>query len=283
MSLRLEIDQSPADFLRLASPFLEREASLHSMLLSLADRYHKSGAPLHLMARGVDENGECQIAGIQTEHYRALILSRGSPEHSAFLARALAKQGATLAGVNGPIPSADEFAQAWSAEKHCPQKLISNLRLFELTKVIEPRPAPGAFRRARAEDEKLIFSFYRAFHDEAVPHDPVQSEKSLTENIREGTANGHYFLWEDGGEVTCLVASRRETARERWIAPVYTPPRFRGRGYASCLVAEASRWILGGGKVAMLFTNLANPTSNSIYRKVGYAPLADFRHWQFGD
>jgi hypothetical protein len=32
-----------------------------------------------------------------------------------------------------------------------------------------------------------------------------------------------------------------------------------------------------------LFTDLANPTSNSIYRKLGYQPIGDHRHYMFED
>jgi hypothetical protein len=30
-----------------------------------------------------------------------------------------------------------------------------------------------------------------------------------------------------------------------------------------------------------LFTDLANPTSNSIYRKIGYKPVGDFHDYLF--
>ena len=65
------------------------------------------------------------------------------------------------------------------------------------------------------------------------------------------------------------------------INRVYTPPEFRGRGYASNLVASLSRHLLDSGrKFCFLFTELANPTSNKIYQQIGYHPVSDFRHWK---
>jgi predicted GNAT family acetyltransferase len=66
------------------------------------------------------------------------------------------------------------------------------------------------------------------------------------------------------------------------IGPVYTPPELRGRGYASALVAELTRRLIAGGRqFCFLFTDLANPTSNSIYQRVGYRPVTDVNLWVF--
>jgi hypothetical protein len=63
---------------------------------------------------------------------------------------------------------------------------------------------------------------------------------------------------------------------------VYTPPEFRGRGYASNLVAHLSQELLDEGrKFCFLFTDLANPVSNSIYQKIGYRPVSDSERWEF--
>ena len=66
------------------------------------------------------------------------------------------------------------------------------------------------------------------------------------------------------------------------IAPVYTPPEHRGRGYASNAVAALRRRALERGvRSCMLYTDLANPTSNAIYQKIGYRPVCDSRNYRF--
>ena len=60
------------------------------------------------------------------------------------------------------------------------------------------------------------------------------------------------------------------------IASVWTPPEHRGRGFGSAATAAASRWALdAGAEHVVLFTDLANPVSNSIYPKIGYRPVHD--------
>ena len=37
----------------------------------------------------------------------------------------------------------------------------------------------------------------------------------------------------------------------------------------------------GGRRFCFLFTDLANPTSNSIYQRIGYRPVTDVDQWTF--
>ena len=58
--------------------------------------------------------------------------------------------------------------------------------------------------------------------------------------------------------------------------------RLRGRGYASDLVRRSARPQLDAGRrFCFLFTDPANPTSNHIYRAIGYEPVRDVDAWRF--
>jgi predicted GNAT family acetyltransferase len=59
------------------------------------------------------------------------------------------------------------------------------------------------------------------------------------------------------------------------IGPVYTPPEYRGHGYGSAVTAAATAAVLAAGAVPVLYTDLANPTSNKIYQAIGYRAVAD--------
>jgi predicted GNAT family acetyltransferase len=79
-----------------------------------------------------------------------------------------------------------------------------------------------------------------------------------------------------------IVGVTRPVAGVVRIGPVYTPDALRGRGYASAAVAAVSRRALAGGaSTCMLFTDLANSTSNKIYAEVGYRRLAGWEEHEF--
>ncbi|HEX5951185.1 MAG TPA: GNAT family N-acetyltransferase, partial [Actinomycetota bacterium] len=91
-----------------------------------------------------------------------------------------------------------------------------------------------------------------------------------------------YWLWEDGGQVVSTSGYGSPTVGGIRIGPVYTPPEHRRRGYATILVAELSRWLLGQGRRACyLYTDLANLISNSIYGKIGYRRVCDSAEIRF--
>jgi predicted GNAT family acetyltransferase len=90
-----------------------------------------------------------------------------------------------------------------------------------------------------------------------------------------------FFLWEDSKPVA-LAGITRPTPEGMGVGPVYTPPERRGRGYATSLVAQISQQLLASGRqFCTLFTDLANPTSNSIYQKIGYRPVGDYTVYRF--
>ena len=89
------------------------------------------------------------------------------------------------------------------------------------------------------------------------------------------------FLW-DIGQPVSLAARSRHTTHGINVGPVYTPPAFRRRGYAGACVAALSQQMLDAGwEFCTLFTDLANPTSNSVYQKIGYRPVCDFDEYVF--
>jgi predicted GNAT family acetyltransferase len=86
-------------------------------------------------------------------------------------------------------------------------------------------------------------------------------------------AAGQFDLWIDGGVPVCVVG-QRVAARVLRIGPVYTPPEHRNRGYGRRLTYEVTAEKMASPDVdrAMLFTDAANPVSNSIYQQAGYEP-----------
>ena len=68
------------------------------------------------------------------------------------------------------------------------------------------------------------------------------------------------------------------------IGAVYTPPEYRGRGHATACVAALSQRMLDTGLAfCFLYTDLSNPTSNSIYQRIGYHLVRDVVDYNFDD
>ena len=186
------------------------------------------------------------------------------------LASDLIQTGEALPGVGGPSDEAQQFADVWTAQTGLTSRVRTRLLIHELTDVQLPEnPPSGGLRPVLDSERDLIRSWAASFvYDTGIAQDPEAAAERL---INSPTVR----IWDDDGP-RCLVASNRDTPHGACIGPVYTPNIDRGKGYASAAVATLSDEILQGGKsFCCLYTDAANPTSNSIYRRIGYRPVRE--------
>ena len=173
-------------------------------------------------------------------------------------------------GVDGPPAAARAIADAWAARSGGTTRLRLTESMHALDQVTDPPHgiARGALRLATETERELLIDWMAAFQEEAGM--PGMDREHVARGVDVQLAQGKARLWEDGRPVS-LVGVNCPVAGVVRIGPVYTPPELRGRGYAASAVATASRKALAGGADrCMLFTDVANPTSNKIYAEVGY-------------
>lgn len=227
------------------------------------------------------EEGDGRVLGVamQTPPH-ALFVSRMPAEAAASLAGAVADAGRDLPGVNGAVGSTAAFAQAWNARTGQTSRVVTAMRMYRLGKLVRPAGVPGVAALAAAPDDiELVAEWLAAFHDEATPHAPVEDWRTFADRR---IAAGQVHLWHDGGAPVALAAVSDPAAGVATVAPVYTPPGGRRSGYGAAVTAEATAAAMtGGAEHLALYTDLANPTSNSIYQAIGYRPDHDAEERSF--
>src|SRR3954447_25262859 len=182
----------------------------------------------------------------------------------------------SLPGVVGPKEAVARFAEAWG-----PAKLEIAQRAFRADHVDAPSAVPGRMRDYERRDRELTARWMDAFTEEALPEPPPESSEEFVDR-REEDPDGGIVIWEDEGEPVSMAGFGGRTPNGIRIGPVYTPPERRGRGYGSAVTAAITQRLLAGGlRFCFLFTDLANPTSNSIYQRIGYEPVSDIDLWTF--
>jgi predicted GNAT family acetyltransferase len=128
----------------------------------------------------------------------------------------------------------------------------------------------GAARLATPTDADVAFEMNKGFGSDT---GQLRAGAAL---IEKRLRAGRLVLWEvDGGPVSMAGITEVIGGVAR-IGTVYTPAPHRNRGYGSAVTAAATRFAHEqGASSVILFTDLANPTSNSIYIKLGYRPVQD--------
>jgi GNAT superfamily N-acetyltransferase len=188
---------------------------------------------------------------------------------AATVARALHAYSRRPSTVGGPRRPVEEFAQEWAVLTGVGTTLLREEGVFRCDKVVPPPPVPGRLRRAGQEDAALVGAWGRAFAIDAGL--PVERAETVAERMLQRPG---LHLWEDDGPA-CMIAHTAPAAGVVRVGPVYTPPERRRRGYAAATTAAVTSLLRDAGFQVMLFTDLANPTSNGVYERIGYVRVGE--------
>lgn len=277
------LTHEPKEFLqKYKNKLCEFEAE-NCLTLSLLDRLSKNPnlfgeTPPHFWIH----DSKAAFA-MQTPPYSLILSYPLKPGIIDSLATQLAEEGFDLPGVTGSKESVDIFSKKWASLKKVTLENSMNQRIYKLKEVAIATlsPIPGTeFIRASMEHLDVILNWAYDFNVEAVTFDTSKNREEFISNQKKNFEDAindkqFYLVIENRIPITMARTAGR-TVHGRVVNYVYTPPEHRKRGLATHCVAKLSQLILDQEfKMCMLFTDLKNPTSNSIYQKIGYKPIID--------
>ena len=272
----VRLDDATA-FLAETEPLLLADEARHNLLLGIAGTIRDAPDLYPLRSLWLVRDGlDVMAAALRTAPYN-LILAR--PRSSPALVALAETVAATeeIPGVVGTVPEIHEFAELWSKHTGVHGRVNMRQGVYGLDQVELVPSVPGSARVATEHDRDLALRWWIAFGDEVLHEGGPgreRAEASLDHKLSD-PASG-ILLWEDGGEPVSLAGWGGPTPNGIRIGPVYTPPELRGHGYATAVTAELSQRQLDGGRsFCFLYTDLANPTSNAIYERIGYRRVAE--------
>jgi len=262
--------------------YLERNEATNSIMLGITRRlisrsFRPEGAPI--MAT-VEDQGRIRLVALQTPPHRLILCGEGIPMLDAIaeLVDFFVEDRHDLPGVLGPASVAEAFQESWIRKTRSESVIFMSQRVYVLSEVLYEPDVEGRLRLAGPEDINRVKRWYMSFSESVGERTGLtEASKRALERIKAR----ELFLWDMGIPVS-MATKNRPSRNGISVSAVYTPPRKRKRGYATACVSALSRLLLKSGYgFCSLFTDLANPTSNSIYQKIGYRPVADFTVYDF--
>lgn len=272
------------DFLARGGEFLRSRPVPHIMQLTWTARLRSRGAAAYDAEGAVfgllEQDGEVHGAFYRLSPHRGLGLTPLTAEQADALAARLVALGHSVPSISADERTAAVFAAAWQRRTGAVARGHVRLCLHRLATLVPPDPFPaGRGRPVGERDQEQLMSMCRGF----------AADVGETVTIDAGTwartrfADKSYTFWEtpDGTPVS-MAGANPMVAGLVQVDPVYTPAHLRGRGYAGAVTVEVSRAALAAGaEDVVLFTDAANPTSNALYRRLGYVPVVDWVAYDF--
>ncbi|MFI9602837.1 GNAT family N-acetyltransferase [Streptomyces sp. NPDC052043] len=281
------------EFLARAGEFLRSRPAPHTVHLTVTENLRSSGSHIYgdadpefgvLPGEGGAREGKTGDTDVRATFFRTpphtLNPTPLTEDEADALAALLAGQGRELPGVSAARDTAAAFAAAWQRHTGAEAVLRERMRLYRLDELTVPQPVPpGRARVAGEADRKQLAQWFEEFCRDA--GEPLL--RDAQEWADERVERGDVMFWQDpDGTAVAMAGASVKVAGQVRVVGVYTPAHLRGRGYAGAVTVEVTRAALASGaEEVLLFTDLANPTSNGLYQRIGYRPVSDFAVYDF--
>jgi GNAT superfamily N-acetyltransferase len=272
----LHVSTDVAEFAAAAEAYLLADPVAHTYQLTTLARLRAAGPDGGASPRfgWLSDDAGAVVASVTSTPPFPLSLGTENPAYAAALAVGFPE----AAGVIGPADAAHAFAAALGR----PGRIHMSELQYRLDRLVVPASPPGAPRPVQGSaDIDLAARWLEAFEAET---GVVPSPGNPRDAVAGRLARGTLWFWSGGAQPVCMSGYVDSPGRVPRIGPVYTPPEQRGHGYAAALTAAVTKNALEHGAAAVtLFTDAANPASNSIYRRIGFREVARLVDLRFGD
>jgi hypothetical protein len=274
------METSVKAYLEKVEALLLQKESCNNLMLGLLDRLKMNKGQCYLGY--AEENDRVITAFMSTSPHNWILADVGQIDAGAVHAIAdfLYEEGLGVPGVLGPVSDVESFVNRWSALKNTKAAVHMNQLIYQLDEVKIPPSANGLLVNGTEDELDLIAAWLVTFGEEA--NEPITEERA--ENMAyQFVKNQSIYLWKVGHQFVSMVNRSRKTKNGVTINAVFTPDKFKWKGYATSAVAALSQQLLDKDfQFCNLYTDQNNPTSNNIYKKIGYYEVGSSIVYHFG-
>src|SRR5829696_1863701 len=274
MAIKVLFTEDPAKVLTKARTFLVSEPVRHNVILTLLHARTTHREPGRYW---VATDGNTVVGVVfQSPLNLPANLTPMRPEVAAVMVDAISDANVALPGVNGDAATAAHFAGQWTERNKSAAVPVQGQRVYEVLEVQKRAVAvSGHLCKAVRDDRELVVAWMRCFHADI--GELVSDPESVVDRRLPA---GQIWIWGDGEPVSMAANSGPVESVVR-VQIAYTPPERRNRGFAGACVGVLSQQILNSGCRCILYTDLGNPISNRVFRRIGYHAVAEALRYRF--
>ncbi len=270
--------KNPKDFWFEISPHLKIEEAKNSLILGISFLFLSD--PKNCIYQSAFFDGSNFLGSLSCSQHRQSMNLLPSPVNNSSHAKTLfdefLKSNINLTGIVAETKKAEIYKSTIDS-LGLKTRLNMSQGIYKCSKVLIPATKDKInFRLADIKDLKTIGEWIVDFHREAVPHDPPVNGE-VEAKVRIG--NEMIYVLEKENQLLSMAAWSRDLKSSCSINLVFTPEKYRKKGYASLVTALLTQhMLLQGKKGTKLYTDTKNPTSNKIYQQIGYEFVCNSLH-----
>jgi len=229
----------------------------------------------------IEDQGNIKLAAFLTPPWPIVLYSEDTPSIQSLncIIEHLENSNIPLSGVNAKNDLSSLFSKQWSLKNNCSSNQKMKMALFVLNHLNPIEPCNGYLIEAEEKHFDLIYDWALLFQKDINLN--YENEFLIKKHVEYIIKSGNAFLWVDGDPVSMVFRERTHNIGFS-IGYVYTPDNFQRKGYATNNIYEVCKISLNEGYLySSLLTDLENPISNHIYKKIGFNEICEYQIFDF--
>ncbi|WP_085506344.1 GNAT family N-acetyltransferase [Thalassobacillus devorans] len=270
--------KDPKEYLHKVEPLLMKQEAMNNLPLGIAERLKKQPAEADLIT--IENGGEVVYTLLHTMRNQWVLPACDTDQSVIEMAACyLYDNGYPVDGIVGKAEGAAVFKDACSKKSKRTSYIHMKQLVYRLDQLEQIHVNGGKLKVAEESDKALIAEWLRFFGREAGERSIMEDAETLAEHM---VKSGSMHLWIVNGTPVSMVNQSRSTKHGATVNAVYTPDEYKRKGYATQAVWALTEKLLEQGyRFCSLYTDAENPTSNSIYKKIGYYPIGESVVYRF--
>jgi predicted GNAT family acetyltransferase len=274
MTVTIECFEDAQSVIAATNPYLATRPVEHNLLATLLGQRLAKPEPAQFWLARNSDGHVCGFA-LQSPPLRPVILSIMPAEAIDAMAAAISAQGIDVPGAQGEAATVARFAGRWTELRDIGAKPSKGLRLYEQLSATPVTSTAGELRRPHETERDLVVQWTSDFLAEI--DEPIDDAGQV---IDSRMAAGSIFVWDEHGPRSLAAHSKPVHGVAR-LQTIFTPRHDRGQGYATKAAAALSEQLQRQALHPILYTDLINPISNKLYRKIGYRAVCEVLIYDF--
>ncbi len=225
---------------------------------------------------------DAHIVAVMAHFWNGIVITQAPVHLDALWRETLKASGRPLKGIIGPHEQVCALKRALPLESADPQldrrEVLYSLALADLVVPEALRTGQVTGRLVELRDVDILARWHVGYEVEALGEEETEQlwaeERAMAERAVE---EGNMWILEADGQPVATSAFNSWIAEAVQIGGVWTPPEFRGRGYARCVVAQSLLDARAeGAQLAILFTGEDNIPAQKAYTALGFRHVGDY-------